>query len=422
MCIFIPPFYNEWTNPDVTDAVARKLPREQAEAKHFRSDYAEYTIFRAIQQLVQDEKLDGPMVVVHSFDFDVSTSSKILQENFPSLDWNVITTAMNKEKKPESKQREFDVLLLGPNIGIVIIEAKSTGFTTRKDFNDGISFLPESFETGLKQLKDADILIFHFLNECIYKLCGARIPPECIRRVLFLPGLTDARFSRWKLTLTDKGRSSVNEKIGSVTLWTAEDMDNQAGDIGKVPLYSTMRQLLNASDPELQISREIYVSGVPVIAALKCTTLVKCGKNTMIEFNEKQLSFLQKVLDADIAIATHHPRKDKKDKQLKQNLELKPHDGLVYFLTNQQQNLLRGSNRQLIFGCGGTGKTICLQEKILSLLARGETVMIIAPKSFVGRYAALVQEYEGRCKVIDMGSFHASNEIVEKAEEGNVLS
>jgi hypothetical protein len=66
---------------------------------------------------------------------------------------------------------------------------------------------------------------------------------------------------------------------------------------------------------------------------------------------------------------------------------------VVILLNPDQQKVINGPNRQIIFGAAGTGKTIVLQSKAIELLSKGESVSVFAPAPCMALYQLLFDSY-----------------------------
>lgn len=87
--------------------------------------------------------------------------------------------------------REYDFVLIGPKIGILVIEVKGSSCTQKKHFSEGNKSLPYDYNHGLeKQLKSADTLI------CLLQKCS-RVETEKliqVHKILCSPNLEKSRF------------------------------------------------------------------------------------------------------------------------------------------------------------------------------------------------------------------------------------
>lgn len=178
--------------------------------------------------------------------------------------------------------REYDFLLIGPKIGIVIIEVKNSSFTKANNFSTKSKYLPDEYKKGLEQLESANALV-RLLHECSEVEMQE---PIRVRRILFTPNLEKSRYSDWIANLDDFQMERVQEKVGAVIQWFKEDLangflDDESCQLGKKetleskhdewyllkkpPLYTAIRKIFEKSD---SIPASVYETYGPIVAAL----------------------------------------------------------------------------------------------------------------------------------------------------------
>lgn len=289
--------------------------------------------------------------------------------------------------------REYDFVLMGPKIGIIVIEVKHSPFTQTKHFKHGKSFLPDDIVHGIEQLSSFGT-VFDLLKEPL----GTDIPIGLIRKVLFVPNLEKQRFCTWYDSLNEHSKPFVDRQTDLVdAFWFAEDMNNTVLDRRryKSPLYSSLRGLLH--DRSLRF--DAYKVYCPLIAGLASATIFKTSCS--VEIPQHKLSEAHALLDVRRRIETQDPS----DRRLHASSEGAPVSKQrkrennadfttvtltkTIILTPEQKGALEGPAWQFILGPAGTGKTISLQAKAMKLLEACKRVLVLAPACYAPQYKTL---------------------------------
>lgn len=303
--------------------------------------------------------------------------------------------------------REHDFILIGPKIGIIVIEVKSQPFTNKKDFVDGKPFLPDDYSKGIDQAESIEVT-FGFLQECV----GVEIPEKShVRKILSTPNLKKARYDDWMKSLADNGEG-IKGKIGDrVQQWFNEHMENNSTPLGEPALYTALKEELGKGQP---ISTDIFEAYASIIAALNSITLLKSTDTSCdIQWDQFNFSTNDLMLYLTAQIEGHSPAKKprldysekysslKKDsKELakvilltseKQQALGESRQTKTIFHSPEQQTALSGPNRQFIVGAAGTGKTIVLQAKAVQVLSEGKSVIVLTSEYYMDRYEKLFE-------------------------------
>lgn len=341
----------------------------------------------------------------------------VLDEILPDVHWEKLQEALERKfqahldeeirkstwlklKRPlDSYFAEHDFVLIGPKIGIVAIEVKSSKFAQSKHFQPRIARLPESYLDGLQQL-DASFNLFHLLAEC----AGIDISDPQVHKILFTPNLERSRFETWHVTLDEGARNRLSEKIGDVRQWFQEDVS--AG------LYSMLTQEL---DGRHGLRKEIYESLAPVIASLASVVILpqiakptasggEVKKKTksldsVVTLQEHKLSETAALFRNHLRIDIHNPLEGHKTTKFAAESLLsklpKEFTGTskVMYLAPDQLRALKGPNRQFIVGAAGVGKTIVLQAKAVHLLRTGQSVIVFTTELNKMQYENLFKTF-----------------------------
>lgn len=224
-----------------------------------QGDKAEYIVFKALYQLIQD-KIQAPFMVIH--DLDLKTlHGQIGLENLLG-----ISRCLCQYQKCF---RQYDFLLIGPKIGLVVIEVKSGKFDRAGDFIEGSELFPEKYQHGLDQLKSINDLL------CMLKIC-TKVDTEknknCVRRILFTPNLNfKAIYYKWVQKIPFEKIEEYGKNVDKIKLWFDKDKSNSDDEAGKLPLYSTLKKLLLEKDHE--ITDELYKAYATIMAGLASITI-----------------------------------------------------------------------------------------------------------------------------------------------------
>lgn len=176
----IPPIF-EYKNSEVSDQAIENLRAAGTKDTHRvftdrRGDAGEHSVYNAIEKLIQDS-VNGPFIAVRGLDLSKNDVKDLLR------------LISQDEIEKLSCFREFDFVLIGPQIGFVRIEVKGSLFRREEYFRNGNPHFRGEFEKGLRQLASTDDFL-HLLQKC----SGLQFLTECIRKVLFTPYLEKARF------------------------------------------------------------------------------------------------------------------------------------------------------------------------------------------------------------------------------------
>lgn len=278
--------------------------------------------------------------------------------------------------------REHDFLLIGPKIGLIVIEVKSSFFSHRKSFIKEHPHLPDEYVNGLQQLKSVDALI-GLLQECMN---DTKLETATTRKVLFTPNLERHRFMDWLLDLDKASRARMEMNLADTIQWFREDLINDGKDFRKPPLYSTLKRLLaSKSSPNMEdsVTYEMYA---PILVGLSSAVV---SKNFKIELDRSKILESEMIMKESSRIESQEPRWTRKIVE-KETISVELFSKTVV-LTEEQARALTGLRRQFIVGAAGTGKTIVLQTKALELFKRGDSVLVLASEAYGRKYRELFE-------------------------------
>lgn len=271
---YIIPLLFNYKNPDFSDEAFEKY-RKTLVSKSSKnpdplitariSDEAEFLIYNCIENLIQNG-IKSPFVAVHNLDLGLNFVKGqlhgLLTKIYPNLQWEKFLEIMKTTFSKDTPNVEFDFVLIGPTLGIIVIEVKSSEFTNCKHFVSRSKTLPEGYQHGLSQLRASDALLY-FLQEAT----GISMPKDyCVRKILFTPNLEKARYHEWIRSLTEEDRNCVNEKVGDVIQVFKEDPQ----DLLEFFNFETdsMREEI-----ALKRKRKLYEAYAPILAAIGLVTV-----------------------------------------------------------------------------------------------------------------------------------------------------
>lgn len=234
------PRIHEYKNPEINDVVIDNLKKEEELTSNIKrlisvrsADDAENLIFRALNKITAENGF-SPFLAIHNFNID-DRRIKLLKLIFPDVAW---------------KPLEFDYVILGPKIGIVVIEVKSSSFSGKNDFGTGKTFLPDQYQKGIDQLQQIDDL----LESISISTKTDKPPRSCIKKILFTPNLERKRIETWKSGLPNGVQIGLEDKMKAIQQVFKEDL--LVDDFGMSCAYEQLRNLLQKSNRSLP--PEIY--------------------------------------------------------------------------------------------------------------------------------------------------------------------
>lgn len=221
--------------------------------------------------------------LVRNYDFEKSYATKI-------------KTAI--QEIVNSHFREYDFVLIGPKIGIIVIEVKSSAFTQSRHFAQDNRFLPNDYSTGLHQLKSFDHVI-GLLEECT----GFEIATCNIRKVLFSPNLDRKRFYDWYIRLDSASQANVDKKLQNATdFWFRDDMEFSKSS--HMPsIQSSLRKLTLQANKTAHGSERGFETFCPLIVGLSSVTAL----SSRIHIRAEKLSEAEALIKESHRVETHDP-------------------------------------------------------------------------------------------------------------------
>lgn len=238
-------------------AKSKARPDEFCLVKDRGSDEAEHIMYKAIEQLIH-ERIRAPFVAIHNF--NMNRARCFLQDLFPRVKAAALDDGFC------CAFREYDFLLIGPKVGLIVIEVKSSHFTQKKDFLKGHKVLPDDYFKGLQQLRSFESVV-SLLQKCSDVDIGIG---KNVQKVLFTPNLQRSRFYEWYNDLNTASERVVDKHLKTANVrWFAEDMGSPR------TIYSRLRQLLQSSSV-LQNSESSYEIYCPMIVGIASFTIFPC--------------------------------------------------------------------------------------------------------------------------------------------------
>lgn len=370
----IPPIY-EHRNQNLEDNADLDLRKEQAGIKSKNEnqlivdhepndDEPQYVVYKAIQQLILDG-FQAPFIAIH--DLEVVNHRRYWdQRRFP------VNLAENLKYALKICFSEYDFFLLGPKIGMVSINIEGS---PHNHYN----------ETAFEQAESVDTLL-PLLEECT----GVKAPHgRSIKKFVFAPK---------QVALNGEAA-----EISQISQWSEKDLLNSMEDADKPPLYTTIRQALIKNEP---ISNGLFEAYGSVLCAFASSAVFK-NKLSIVDATALQTSEIE-AGPKKICVKSKKQSEKTKVAECQQFFDQsyskddfictleKPtlhYLSQFTFLMPNQQKIMMGPSRQLIFGYPETGKTKMLQAKALQLLSRGQSVFILAKDDFVDQYDKLFESY-----------------------------
>lgn len=353
----IPPIFY-YKNPELYDEIIEEAEAQGAvhDSKHplfkkvlfRRSEKAEHDVYKSIYDLSQ-EKLHAPFIAVHNL--NIQNTKHLLPLLFPTNQWKELRGAVEsafhdqllrllpslddkqRQKMEQSFSEQFstalvkynmdfdlikdhieligeikdplrkifnsffrenDFVIIGPKIGLMVIEVKHSYFSAKKDFAN--RYLPGDFTDGINQLQDFDKLLVLFKD-----ITGTDAPKNSVRKILFLPNLKKERFDTWYNNLDIAAKQNCDDRLKKVDqIWFNEDMNN---DFQKSPLYGKLRDLINSSSQTW--SKHMFEAYCPLMIGLASVAFLKTNRE--FELRSIKLSETKALTDEGELVETHDP-------------------------------------------------------------------------------------------------------------------
>lgn len=242
------------------------------ENKNRESDEAEELVYEAINELIK-EKIQAPFIAIHSL--NINNLRTHLATIFPGTSWQELQAEKNH------CSREYDFILIGPKIGIIVMEIKST---EGQQFKKRNGHLPTCYSLGLRQVSSVDALM-----DLLLKVCPIfSIPKISCKKILFFPNMERNNFDNWKKG-SKKKRGFVKNKETSITHWFEEDVSNEDNDLHRPPVYSVLRTMLLEVEGIQNLTYETFAAVIAGMASISLSSL-RPSRLSCIELDKGKFS------------------------------------------------------------------------------------------------------------------------------------
>lgn len=329
--MFPPVFRFRYTSP--TGDAAGAVELNEAERGYMRGDYAESKIFRLLETFGREKY--QPMFVFSQFKY-----KEFIEETKEAMrDMHPLFASLEDRFVGEKVKGEIDFVVLHRRIGVILIEVKANEeFKSSRD------------EEAKKQLKVAEDFVRVFLEAK-----GINIP---VYKVVAMP------------SVPDEGNSSdgyINlRKIHLV-------MDDKGNVQDLLPFEQWWGQ--NFTQGAFEEHEEKFLSLISVFV----------GQRVTVSATAQILGRVFQTIDEQSFLRQSYRRiKKKRGRESTEVGRPEKEDASILarqfmFLNEEQLEVWKGEEKQLICGPAGTGKTILIQHKALECAKRNEKVVIFVP-------------------------------------------